>query len=522
MADVLKAIQADLERAPVRDRPFRRYFTLTHLYNAGLSNEELQSYRHGLSKLVNSLSWGKEIVVPQAVDAEQTILRIDLRDYQWNEKTWDAILARNPYGIQFDTPTARYCAEATRCRLSHVRGDWFVAVAARPPLYHDILQLPASERELEKLLRLDVLENIRQERVARAGFNSSGVSRNNRLIERHESGSVVYWKSYDFGGNTGKQNLFAHPLGPVAGSDTPVRHEPFQHDGGEIIFSLPNGLQAYLLADARGQRIDKGPTAIVSDPRRPDRAVENGLSCMSCHVRGIIDKSDQVRVHVLKNAGAFSRSAVETVEALYPTVDKMAALMRADARRFQDAVAKTGAPLNMTEPINVLAARFEAEMDVQLAAAGGHRRRGSDQGPATLSAPGQGARSAAHRWRHRPRRQVFVDSFQDLVESLELGKYVPARNVAVDNLVRHGHALLTADDAIGALEAFDKALLMEPEHAPAHAGRAEIFRRRGDHAQALASYAEAIRLEPRSALFLNNRGLILREEGGSRQGPGRF
>jgi hypothetical protein len=50
------------------------------------------SYRHGLSKLVNSLSWGKRIVAPHTVDAERTILRIDLRDYQWNEKTWDAIL----------------------------------------------------------------------------------------------------------------------------------------------------------------------------------------------------------------------------------------------------------------------------------------------------------------------------------------------------------------------------------------------------------------------------------------------
>ena len=51
-----------------------------------------------------------------------------------------------------------------------MRADWFVAVASRPPLYHDILQLPRSEGELEKMLRVDVLENIRQERAVRAGF----------------------------------------------------------------------------------------------------------------------------------------------------------------------------------------------------------------------------------------------------------------------------------------------------------------------------------------------------------------
>jgi len=48
------AILADVEKKiPERDRRYARYFTLAHLYNAGLSEDELQTYRHGLSKLVN-------------------------------------------------------------------------------------------------------------------------------------------------------------------------------------------------------------------------------------------------------------------------------------------------------------------------------------------------------------------------------------------------------------------------------------------------------------------------------------
>ena len=77
------------------------------------------------------------------------------------------------------------------------------------------------------------------------------------------------------------KNLFAHPLGPKG-------ENAFEHDGGEIIFNLPNGLQAYLLVGSQGQRIDKGRPAIVSDPVQKDRAVVNGLSCMSCHVAGMI------------------------------------------------------------------------------------------------------------------------------------------------------------------------------------------------------------------------------------------
>src|SRR5437588_330152 len=68
LGDVLRFIQADLEQRNERDRRFTRYFTLTHLHNAGLSADEIQSYRHGLSKLVNSLSWGSRVVVPRPVD----------------------------------------------------------------------------------------------------------------------------------------------------------------------------------------------------------------------------------------------------------------------------------------------------------------------------------------------------------------------------------------------------------------------------------------------------------------------
>src|SRR6266478_3065339 len=187
----------------------------------------LESYRMALSKLVNSLSWGRRVVKPVALDPSETILRIDLRDYKWSDKVWERILGANPYGVDFQSPDSRYCSEATGCALPYVRADWFVAAASRPPLYHEVLQLSETDVELEKQLHIDVEENIRQERVCRAGFNGSGVSRNNRLIERHESGYGAYWKSYDFASSSGRQNLFEHPLGP-AGPDA------FEHNGGEI------------------------------------------------------------------------------------------------------------------------------------------------------------------------------------------------------------------------------------------------------------------------------------------------
>ena len=58
-------IKADLEAIDSRKRPLIRYFTLTHLYNAGRSNDQLATYRNGLAKLINSLSWAPDIAVPQ-------------------------------------------------------------------------------------------------------------------------------------------------------------------------------------------------------------------------------------------------------------------------------------------------------------------------------------------------------------------------------------------------------------------------------------------------------------------------
>lgn len=420
---ILQHIFTDLRSLEEFDRQFARYFTLTHLYNAGLSDDQLQTYRLGLSRLTNSLSWGRRVVAPKAVDAAKTIFRIDLRDYRWKAETWDQILAANPFGITQDTQTAKACSTMTRSTLPYVRGDWFVFAASQPPLYHEVLEMPKTDRELEKLLQVDVAKNISQRRVARAGFNGSGVSQNNRLIERHELDLTngAYWKSYDFGGNTGKQNLFERPLG-------------FQHDGGENIFNLPNGLQAYMLVDAKGVRIDKGPTAIVSDPKRPDRAVINGLSCMSCHNQGMIEKEDQVRKHVEANRAAFGRDETDIILGIYPGAAKMKNYFKEDAERFAKAVEKTGQKLDGngriagTDPAVILAALFEQELDLNLAAA--EAGVAPDILLKMLSRDSSMARSLGpvRNKGGTVKREVYVAIFGDLVRDLELGQFVAPKN----------------------------------------------------------------------------------------------
>ena len=363
---MLTAMQTHLASLDSFSRPFARYFTTTHLYNAGESPEALRVYQIALSKLVNSLSWGFNVINPVPIDAEETIFYIDLRDYEWDIRgdAWRRIEQAYPYAIAFDATTqAGLLLKLTQlrqemaCEVPFVYADWFLATASLPPLYHDILDLPATDRELERKLGIDVAINLQSApgfRVWRAGFNESAVSNNNRVVERHRSPHGAYWKSYDFAGSVGKQNVLTHPLS-------------FDHDGGEVIFNLPNGLQAYYISNALGNRIDVAPTAIVRNLAASDPAVRNGLSCIGCHTEGMKKFEDGVRrvVEQIENP-TFDKEQVLRLYAEKPVMD---ALIEEDKARYRLALEATGGIFGGIEPVHRFYEAFQDPLDASHAAA---------------------------------------------------------------------------------------------------------------------------------------------------------
>ena len=376
---ILDTIRNHLESLDPFDRPSARYFTMTHLYNAGESSEALSDYRIALSKLINSLSWKFEITNPTPIDTAQTIFHIDLRRYEWNNirtDVWTQIEQAYPYNIAFDPETQADLLEKltqlqteTGSTVPFVHVDWFLATASLPPLYHDILDLPLTDLLLETQLGVNVASNIRNAPgidVWRAGFNDSGVSTNNRVVERHTSRYGAYWKSYDFAGNVGSQNIFTHPL-------------DFTHDGGEIIFNLPNGLQAYLLVDANGNRLNDAPIDIVSNPAASDPTVKNGLSCIGCHTQGMKKFKDSVRAAIEQDQN--SPYNKEQALRLYPEQSVLDDLVRKDTIRFLQALEKIGGPFaddasrqrffkkHENEPIQRLHELFQAPLSASYAAA---------------------------------------------------------------------------------------------------------------------------------------------------------
>ena len=364
-SEVLNIIETHLMSLSSFDRAFARYFTLTHLYNAGERADLLQEHHKALYKLVNSLSWGVTVTNPQPIDPQETIFYIDLRHYEWDRNDgWTKIEAEYPYHISFDAPTQTGLKDQlTRLQgemkadIPSIHVDWFVAQASLPPLYHDLLSLPLTDRELETRLEVDVAQNLLNApgvRVWRGGTNNSGVSNNNRVLERHTSRYGAYWKSYDFAGSVGTQNIFTHPLS-------------FTHDGGEVIFNLPNGLQGYYLANASGFRLDDAPINIVSNPAASDPTVRNGLSCLGCHTEGMKTFEDQVRSVIESNA----TPAYDKAQALrlYVEQSEMDARLSEDMDRYRVALTKTGGAVGDIEPISRFHEVFQGPVDVAYAAA---------------------------------------------------------------------------------------------------------------------------------------------------------
>ena len=191
--------------------------------------------------------------------------------------------------------------------ILYVRGDWLVSTATQPPLYEDLLGLPRT------LPAPDGLEGKFRVggKAARAAFADSKMSGGPQLVERRDSDTGgAYWRTFDGGGAKDVRGLVRLPLADR---------------GGLMLFSLPNGLNGYYIAesvpDENGKRLVRlaasAPVEWVSDPNAADRVAQNGLSSSAYHERGV---------------ETFADAAADALAAL-PAAEKAALARCSPARR---------------------------------------------------------------------------------------------------------------------------------------------------------------------------------------------
>jgi hypothetical protein len=352
--DVLDLIAGDQLALRGRSSDFR-YVSFAHYVGQGRLDAEMKELRQVLTFAINSLSRRGAIADLPTIDSRHSIFRIDLAALGWNAALWDTLTSFYPYCIQSDIAAheALYAQLGTEAPV--VRGDWFLATATTAPLYDILVDLPNTVDQLATRLGININDDINHpglaepDNLVRVGFRRSAVALHNRLIERHLGAAGQYlWLTYDFDSSVGDSDLLANPLGP-ANRDRQKFVHTFQNVAGEVIFTLPNGLQGYMLVDGTGRKVSAAGINVVRDKNRRDAVVTNGLSCIGCHAGpGIVKprQMDEVPLFTDTHIAQFLGRELQEVEVTYPRA-LMPDVFNQDAGRYR-AIADSapgGAPL---------------------------------------------------------------------------------------------------------------------------------------------------------------------------------
>ena len=281
---LMLAAVTDLDKQSERSRPYIRYLDFSNTPLPQVDCDAPPEHRNpmfflhaGLNKFINSVSRGETLVPVTPVDGtDGALVRIDIRDYGWDvddwralsegifthgaeeagfdEKAWEELAVVYPYAMDPHSDAfLNVLAKGTHTAVPILNADWFTHFGSTSPYYDVLLRLPEHIRILERRLRIDVDREILDVNMIRAGFAESGVSDHNRMLERFDlKRNGYYWKSYDFAGDDGQQLLTRFPDGPAELGHNASGTIPFEHDGGEMIFSLENGMQGYYLSTAEG------------------------------------------------------------------------------------------------------------------------------------------------------------------------------------------------------------------------------------------------------------------------------
>jgi mono/diheme cytochrome c family protein len=350
-----------------------RFISLVHLYNACASAADLDLYRQALNKLMNSLSWAAEPVKLAPLDASGTVFSFRLADFGWTGTQWHAIEDAYPETLRH--PIADEIRRVAATKVPIVNGDWLAASAASAPLYYRLLDMPTKLSELARMNAVDIEANIRTQAARRIALRESGVTRGNRLIERHPGARGGLWLVYDFATSSGDQDIFEHPAGPKGAT---ADKAPFKPDEIRAEFSLPNGFAAFALFDADGNRLDRVLPGIEKPYKGQDlntlEPVTNaGANCFACHVSGPVPAKDEYRAaEPLDKTAPPSPSRVAALP-LFGNDSENALLMLGAADRYRTAAMRVGVDLSARirgeELVSRLARRYREHIGFEAALA---------------------------------------------------------------------------------------------------------------------------------------------------------
>jgi hypothetical protein len=364
--DLYIEIIQDLSGEDADDTQFYRYISLTNRFTAGVCADStvMDKERQGLTKILNMLSIRASIEEPLPINPEETIYRIDLRDFDWNRQitvegttfndVWEAIADANPYAVEFEGDDVDDTKADTLTAFPVMFADQMMDVAVIGNLYYAIIDVDVTQtlgNFIANDLNINLADNLANEESIRAGTTKSRISRQDRLVQRDDievRGGVI-WQSFDFADDA-NESIFDDPFGFNAG-------------GTEAIFTMPNGMLGYIIADANDNIVEDSD--ILLDTNQNNFRAITSVSCSNCHASGFIPVVDEVAAISIDNARQLEldRDEIEQLEAIYVSPTVFAKVVKDDSAAFyQSALQRANLPTQGGDPVSGTFLRFDADM----------------------------------------------------------------------------------------------------------------------------------------------------------------
>lgn len=374
--DLYAEVAQDLAGLDADDALTTRYIALTNRFTSGVcALVSLDRDRQAMFKLVNALSTETTVEKPRPVDQAQTIYAINIEDYGWDQPVtvvidgvatdfadkWEAIADANDFAVPFVGDDADDAVADSGTTIPVQFSDSLLDAASIGNLYYALIDVDVNQTLPDFILNnllIDVAANLADEDQIRAGTTKSRISRQDRVLQRDEINARqgVLWQSFDFEADGQNESIFEDPFGFAAG-------------GTEAIFTLPNGMFGFIIADAVGNIVEDS-NILVDFSQNNFRAVTM-VSCSNCHAQGLIPVVDEVREIALANArvSGLNRDEVEQLEAVYPSAQEFARTVEADSTQFyKAALTKATVPLAGGDPISNVFLRFDQKVTLATAA----------------------------------------------------------------------------------------------------------------------------------------------------------
>lgn len=355
--ELFQRVNDDLRRADAEDRPFFRYLTLANRVGELGCGSGLDGERAALTKALNSVSLDARAIAPIPVDVDLELFRIDLRDYAWDRPiavggksfrdAWEAVIAQSPYALEYTGDDADDAKADSGTTVPLLFSNALIAAVARAPLYYALIDVPA---DADDFLSDDLGIDVASGETARAGFSAAAQGGDaNFLAQRFDLQvrSGVAWQISEFA------DLFGDPLGNADGER-------------EIVFSLPNGLQGHILADANGRV--RSTSNVLIDALESDGKAHIATSFLRSRAGGV-QLEDEVHDFVRQNPRDFGAAERAAIRAAFPRQGELQQILAADNAIFSRALELIGLDIDSSpEPVSQSFADFDADVDLETAA----------------------------------------------------------------------------------------------------------------------------------------------------------